>query len=433
MSISLTRPFLRGRLRARATRDGHAAGTLVREVLAVLSLACTGAPGVLPVHAQIAVRGDVVHTMEGEAIGNGVVLLRDGRIEAVGPASAVRIPDGFRVIEGAVVTPGLIDAHSVAGLSGRYNYWHEQDQLDKSDPIQPELRAIDAYNPREELITWLRGFGITTLHTGHGPGAIVSGQTMIVKTRGETLREALVDSVAMFAVTLGPSVARTFDGKPGTRSRGAAMLRQALIEAREYRTRHAQSDTAAPAIDLRKEAFVRLLEGEIPALVTAQHATEIMTALRLADEFGIRIILDGASESYLLLDEIREAGIPVIIHPPLSRATGEQVNMTFETPLLLRRAGIPFALQSGFEAYVPKTRVVLFEAAVAAAYGLAFDEALASITIDAARILGIDDRVGSLRVGKDGDVVVFDGDPFEYASHVCAVLIEGELFSETCR
>lgn len=387
-----------------------------------------------PVAAQVAVRGEIVYTMEGEAIRDGVVLIRDGRIEAVGPASQIQVPAGFRQLEGAVVTPGLVDAHSVVGLAGQYNHWHEQDQLDKTDPIQPELRAFDAYNPREDLVAWLRGFGVTTVHTGHGPGALISGQTMIVKTRGESIREALVDSVAMFAMTLGPSVSRAFEGKPGTRSRGVAMLRQALLDAQVYGRKQASNDTTdTQAVDLKKESLLRLLNGEIPALVTAHHATEIMTALRLAKEFGIRIILDGASESYLLVDEIREAGVPIILHPPMSRAGGEQMNMSFETPLLLKQAGIPVALQSGFEGYVPKTRVVLFEAAVAAAYGLPFEDALAAITIDAARVLGVDARVGSLRVGKDGDVVVFDGDPFEYTSHVCAVLIEGEVVSETCR
>lgn len=384
--------------------------------------------------AQLAVRAGVVYSMEGAPIRDGVVLVRDGRVEAVGPAAQVEIPSAYRVLEAAVVTPGLIDAHAVVGLAGIYNQPHDQDQLETSDPIQPELRAIDAYNPREELVAWLRHLGVTTVHTGHGPGALASGQTMIVKTVGETLSEALVDSTTMVAFTLGPSVSRVFDGKPGTRSKGVALLREAFLKADDYRAKRRLDDVSRrPAVDLELEALARVLDGEIPALVTAQQAPEIMAALRLAEEFGFRLVLDGAAESYLLLDEIRAAGVPVLLHPTMERASGELKNMTYETAATLRAAGIPVALQSGYESYVPKTRVVLFEAALAAANGLSFEEALGTITLDAARILGIDERVGSLAPGKDADLVLFDGDPFEYTTHVCGVVIDGAVVSETCR
>ena len=134
--------------------------------------------------AQIAVKGEKIYTMAGTTIENGVVLIKDSKIEKVGTLDDVTIPEGYQVIEGAVVTPGLIDAHSVVGLAGIYNQKHDQDQLETSDPIQPELRAIDAYNPKEELVKVLNDFGITTINTGHAPGALASGQTMIVKTTG---------------------------------------------------------------------------------------------------------------------------------------------------------------------------------------------------------------------------------------------------------
>lgn len=390
--------------------------------------------GVPVATAQVAVRGATVYTMAGAPIQDGVVLVRDGTIERVGPADEVAIPQGYRTLTAQVVTPGLVDAHSVVGLAGQYNYPHDQDQLDRSNPIQPELRAVDAYNPREPLVAWLRDRGVTTVHTGHGPGALASGQTMIVKTHGEMLGDVLVDSLSMVAFTLGPSVSRNFDDKPGTRARGVAMLREVLLKAQAYREKQAEEDASKrPARDLKMEVLSDVLAGEIPALVTAQQATEITAALRLAEEFGFPLVLDGAAEAYLLLDEIRAAGVPVILHPTMGRAGGEMANASFETAAKLRAAGIPFALQSGYEGYVPKTRVVLYEAAQAAANGLAFEDALRSITIDAARLLGVDDRVGSLEPGKDADVVLFDGDPFEYTSHVCGVLIDGQLVSETCR
>jgi imidazolonepropionase-like amidohydrolase len=340
----------------------------------------------------------------------------------------------MRVIEAEVVTAGLIDAHSVVGLAGQFNEDHDQDQLESSSPVQPELRAVDAYNARERLVEWIRGFGVTTIHTGHGPGELVSGQTMIVKTTGNTVEDATIVPLAMIAATLGES-AQKEDGKsPGNRSKMMAMLRDELIKAREYRDKRqsAEADKQPPR-DLGLDAMVRVLEGEIPLLVTAHRAQDIANALRLQAEFDVPMVLDGAAEAYLLIEEIKAAGVPVIVHPAMTRAYEETRNLSMETAGLLRNAGIPIALQSGYESYVPKTRVVLFEAAVAAANGLGFDDALAAITIDAANILGIDERVGSIEIGKDGDLALYDGDPFEYTSHCTGVIIEGEVVSETAR
>ncbi len=381
----------------------------------------------IPATAQIAVRADTVHTMAGDPIVDGVVLVEGGVIAAVGPASGVEIPSGYETYEAVVVTPGLIDARSTVGLAGIYNRPYDQDQLDTSAPIQPGLRAIDAYNPREDLVAFLRGLGVTTVHTGHGPGALVSGQTAIFKTTGTTINEALVDSVTMVALTLGPQVGRSFDS-PGTSAKGVAMLRAALPDAQQY----AEEEPSERAPDLGKQALVRVLEGELPALITAQEATEIQAALRLAEEFGFDLVLDGGAESYLLIDEIEAAGVPVIVHPTMARPGGAMASAAFTTAGRLHEAGIPVVFQSGFEAYVPRTRVVLFEAAVAAANGMPRAEALRAVTIDAARLLGIDERVGSIEEGKEADLALFDGDPFEYTTRTCTVLIGGEVVSDTC-
>lgn len=391
--------------------------------------ACAAVLAAGPARAQVAVRGETVYTMAGPALRDGVVLVRDGKIERVGPAAEVRVPEGYRVLTAKVVTPGLVDAHSVVGLAGMTGQAQDQDQLDRSDAVQPELRAVDAYNARDELVAWLRGLGVTTVHTGHGPGALASGQTMIVKTRGGDVGEALVDSTTMVAFTLGPSVAANFRS-PGTRARGIATLRTQLVRAQEY-ARKAKTGAAQPR-DLKLEALARVLNGEVPALITAQRAPEILAALRLAQEFGFRLVLDGAADAYLVIDEVRAAKVPVILHPTMVRTTGETEDATLETAKKLHDAGIPVALQSGFEGYVPKTRVVLFEAAMAAANGLGFEDALRTVTLDAARIIGVDRRVGSLERGKDGDLALFDGDPFEYTTHVCATVIEGEVVSEGC-
>jgi imidazolonepropionase-like amidohydrolase len=410
---------------------------MTRRLAALLALA----PAV--VSAQVAVRGETVYTMAGAALKNGVVLVKDGKIEAVGPAASVTIPAGYRTLVAKVVTPGLVDARATVGLSGVLNQPHDQDQLETSAAVQPELRAIDAYNPTDRLVGWLRGFGITTVHTGHGPGTLVSGQTMIVKTRGRDVESDMIVPFAMVAATLGDGARSREEGKaPGTRAKAIALLRAELIKAQEYAKKleavgKPQADDKEkekakdPERNLKLEALARVLDGKVPLLVSVERAQDILTVLRLRDEFKIKVVLDGAAEAYMVKDQIKKAGVPVVVHATMYRSVGETENLSMETASILKKAGIPVAIESGFEAYVPKTRVVLFEAAVAAANGLSFEEALGAITIDAARLLGIEKRVGSLEAGKDGDLALYDGDPFEYTSHCTGVVIQGEVVSET--
>jgi imidazolonepropionase-like amidohydrolase len=389
----------------------------------------------------LAVRGDVVHTMAGPPLTDGVVVIEHGKIRAIGPAASTPVPPTAKLIRGAVVTPGLVDAHSVVGLAGHLNQPQDQDQLDPGEAIQPELRAIDAYNPQERLIEWLRGFGVTTIHTGHAPGALVAGQTMVVKLTGNTVEEAVLVPAAMVAATLGDSARPQGDGadkkSPGTRSKAVAMLRAELVKAQEYlRKRSLADESKRPDPDLRLEALAGVLAGKVPLLVTADRAHDIASALRIAEEFKLRLVLDSAAEAYLLVDLIKAAAVPVIVHPTMRRSGGgatETENLSFETAATLTQAGIPIALQSGYESYVPKTRVVLFEAGLAAAHGLPFEKALAAITIDAAKIIGVADRVGSLEVGKDGDAAIYDGDPFEYTTHCTGVVINGAVMSSEPR
>src|SRR4051812_34292894 len=396
-------------------------------------------------HGQVAVRAKTLHTMAGAKIEDAVVIIQDGKITAVGPASQTKPPEGMRIIEANVVTPGLVDAHSTVGFSGILNQNHDQDQLERSSAVQPELRAIDAYNAQEELIDWIRSFGVTTVHAGHAPGELLSGQTLIAKTTGKTTNVAVFVEAKAVAATIGTAAQKTGGKSPGTRGKTIAMLRAELIKAREYQDKQRRTVAAAekaeksdkspdpPARDLRMETLVRVLTGEQPLMITAHRAQDIASALRVAREFKIKIWLDGAAESYLLVDDIKAAGVPVIIHPTMQRAIGDAENLSFETASKLVAARIPMALQSGYEAYVPKTRVVLFEAALAAANGLSFEQALRAITIDPAKILGVDNRVGSIEMGKDGDLALYDGDPFEYTTHCVGTIIGGQLVSDTIR
>lgn len=400
--------------------------------LTVLIASCT-----ITGYAQTyAIKGQKVYQVSGPVIENGVVIVRDGKIAEVGPESRVRIPQGVEVTEAMVVTPGFIDARSVVGLAGALNIQgSDQDQLERSSPFQPELRAIDAYNAREFLVEWVRELGITTLHTGHGPGAIASGQTMIVKTTGETLEEAVVDSVTMVAFTLGQTVTSNYSSV-GSRSRIVAMLRSEFLKAQEYdkKVKNAGDDASKlPARDLRLEIMAKVLNKEVKALFTAQRVTEIMAALRLQKEFGFDMVLDGAAEAYLVLDEIKAAGVPVFIHPTMVRTGGDTQNASWETAAKLAEAGIPFAFQAGFEGYVPKTRIVHYEAAIAVANGLPYDKAIHALTLGAAELLGIASRVGSLERGKDADIALFNGDPFEYTTHTTGVMINGQWVSTEAR
>lgn len=398
-------------------------GTILKFFLTLFTIHCS----LFTALGQLAIRGETVWTMAGEPITNGIVLVKDSKIEAVGPAAQVRIPAGYRTVTAKVVTPGLIDAHTVIGLNGYLNQPHDQMALDGGASIQPELRATDAYNVEERLVQWVREFGVTTIHTGHQPSALVPGQTMIAKTWGKNVEEATIVPTAMVAVVLG-TAANAGQGKsPGTRAKQIAMLRAELIKAQENAAKK------EPAKDLRSEIMGRVIKGEVRLLVTAHKDQDIMTALRIAKEFNLKIVLDGASDAHLVINEIKASGFPVIIHPTMARAFGDQVNLSLETAAKLKAAGVPVALQSGYESYVPKTRVVLFEAAIAAANGLSRSDALSIITIDAAKILGIDKRVGSLEVGKDADIAMYDGDPFEYTTRAIGTIIDGRVVSEVVR
>ena len=396
--------------------------------LAALGLLFAASP--LAAQGALVVYADTLYTMAGAGgpIVDGAVVMENGTITQVGAASEVRVPRGAREVRGVVVTPGLVDARATVGLSGILNQEQDQDALDRGSPLQPSLRAMDAYNARDELVEFLLSLGVTTVHTGHSPGALAAGQTTIVKTAYDTIDEALVDSTTMMAMTVGSGI--RFDS-PGTRARTIAEIRSALYKGLAHAETMAGDDP--PARDLDNEALAAVATGRMPALITANRSADILTALRLAREFPqMDLVLSGAAEAHLVLDEIAEAGVPVILHPTMARAGGESESLAFDTAAKLRQQGIPFAIQSGYEAYVPKTRVVLFEAAVATAYGLSRMDALRSVTLDAARLLGIANRVGSLEVGKDADLVVFDGDPLETVTHVCGVVVDGRMASEAC-
>lgn len=382
--------------------------------------------------AQIAVKADTIYTVTKGIIKNGIILIKNGKIEKAG--TDITIPKNYTVYQAKVVTPGLVDARSEVGLSGPLNFKADQDQVEKSAPIQPDLRAIDAYNPDDKLVEYLRNNGVTTLHTGHGEGALVSGQTMIVKTKPGLIDAVTIKPLSMLAMTIGANVEANFTS-PGTKGKQIAMLRTELLKTQQYLAKQKDKDSSKHlATDLNMEMLGQLLKGEIKGLMSANRATDIISAIRLSKEFGFKLVLEGAAEAYRVIDEIKSSGAEVIVHPTMARYGGDMQNLTMENAAILTKAGITVSIESGYEAYVPKTRVILFEAAAAVGRGsLPYDEALKAITINPAKLLGIADRVGSIEPGKDADLVLYTGDPFEYVTKVCQVIIDGKLVADNCK
>jgi imidazolonepropionase-like amidohydrolase len=352
----------------------------------------------------------------------------------MGPRTSVDAPAGVPVYRAAAVTPGLIDAHSLVGLSGLYNVPADQDQDESVEPNQAALKALDGFNPAEPLLAYLLSQGITVIQCGPGREAPIAGQAGIFRTRGRSAEEMALRFPSAMVLNLGEEPKHVFGSKrksPATRMGTAAVIRAALSGASTYAAKQdraaASPDKDPPDRDPRAEALGACLSGKLPVIFSARREDDILTALRLTREFKLRSILDLATEGYLIADQIAASGLPVIAAPTMERVGAlETMNASFENAALLRRAGIRVAIQSGFEDYVPKTRVIRLEAAVAAANGLGFTGALRAITIDAAGILQIEDRFGSLAPGKTADLVLYDGDPFEYTTRVTRVIMDGK-------
>ena len=371
-----------------------------------------------------------LHTVAAEPVDNGAVHIRDGRIVYAGPRQGFELPAGVAVLTAASVTPGLIDAHSVVPLNGSYNSRADQDADERSDPNQADLRVLDAFNPFEPLLRFLLEQGVTVVHACPGRANVIAGQSGVFRTHGVTAEAMVVRFPQMMVCNLGEIPKETYrDRRPDTRMGTAAILRAALAEAGNYarKRRAAKDDASQPDRSLKLEALGQLLEQKLPAMFCAQRSDDIVTALRLIDEFKLKGRLALSAEAYLVADKLAEAKLPVIVHPTMQRVAELETYHSFlGNAAALADRKLLVAIAGGVEYYVPKTRVVRHEAAMAMVHGLGFDRALRAITLDAARILEIDDRFGTLEAGKVADLVLYDGDPFEHATHVTAVVLGGK-------
>lgn len=371
-----------------------------------------------------------IHTVSHGTIADGLILIEDGKIQAVGPRGTVEVPAGVPQLTAAVVTPGLIDAHSVVGLSGGLNVSADQDQDEASDPNQADLRVLDGFNPGEGLLEFLRREGVTVVHAVPGRVNVIAGQTGVFRTSGTTAERMTLRFPAGILVNLGEVPKAAYPGKqPTTRMGTAALVRAALAQAQSHqRKKAAAKDDKAPPTNAKLEALALALEGKAPMIFAAHRADDLDTALRIAKEFGLKARLDLATEGYLMADRLAAAGVPVVVHPTMQRAASiETYHSHLGNAAVLANRKVPLAIGTGFEGYVPKTRVLRHEAAAAMVNGLGHDRALAAITLDAAKVLGIDKEYGSIEPGKVADLVLLDGDVFENATHVTGTIAAGRV------
>lgn len=380
---------------------------------------------------KLAVLAGRLHTVAGETIEDGVVLIEKGVIKEVGPRSKVTIPKGIPVLTAATVTPGLIDAHTVVGLSGAFNVAADQDQDERSDPNQAELRVLDGFNPEEPLLEFCRREGVTVVHAVPGRTNVIAGQTGIFRTSGRTAETMSLRTPAGLLINLGETVKGVYGAKaPTTRMASASLVRAAFTKAQNYARKKATAkDDKAPPVDAKLDVLVDALEGKLPVIFAAHRADDLATGLRLAKEFGLKARLDLVTEGYLMADDIHKAGVPVVVHPTMQRvgSSMETYNSSLLNAAVLKDHKVPLAIGTGFEGYVPKTRVLRHEAAVAMVHGLGINRALEAVTLGPARILGIADKYGSIERGKVADLVLYDGDPFENATHVVRTIMAGKV------
>jgi imidazolonepropionase-like amidohydrolase len=389
------------------------------------------APAVRGKPDRFAVLAGRIHTVSGETIRDGVILVEKGQIRHVGPRDQTRLPSGIPVVTAAVVTPGLIDAHTVVGLSGELNIRADQDQDEGSDPNQADLRVLDGFNPREPFLQFVREQGVTVIHALPGRANVIAGQSGVFRTYGRTAAGMKLRFPAGLLVNLGEVPKQAYSGRlPSTRMGTASLVRTALAQAQGNARKRAQAkeDAKRPPSNLKLEALELALSGKVPVFFSAHRADDIATALRLAREFKLRAVLSLATEAYLIPDAIARAGVPVVVHPTMQRvASMETFNGHLCNAAVLAERKIGVCIGTAFEGYVPKTRVLRHEAAVAMVNGLGFDRALRAITLDAARLLKIHDRYGSIEAGKVADLVLYDGDPFEHATHVTHTIMDGRV------
>lgn len=382
--------------------------------------------------SMLALTGGKVMTMTGDIFPRGTVIIEGKKIVSVG--EDLPIPDGCQRVSvaGCLVTPGLVEAHCHVGMVEEIYREEGDDGNEYTDPVTPHLRALDAVNPMDLGFSDALAAGVTTVVTSPGSANIIGGEMIALKTWGLVADEMVVRCPVGLKAALGENPKRNYGKEkkmPATRMASAALLREVLVKAQDYldrQQRAADGKGDPPARDLKMEAVARVLRGAVPLRVHAHRADDIMTAVRIAREFNLRLILEHCTEGHLVAGRLAALGIPAVVGPVITnRAKVELQNRSLETAAALFKAGAQVAIMTDHP--VVPIQYLALSAGLAARGGLDESRALEAITSAAARIAGLADRVGSLAPGLDADIVVWEGHPFDLRSRVRQVYLEGEL------
>ena len=372
-----------------------------------------------------AILGGKVYTMNGTPLKKGVVLLDGEKIVAVG--EDLTLPEGCEIFDaaGKIVTPGLIDAHTHLGVYAEPTEWSAEDGNETSGPVTPAMDALDAINPSDIAFDDAFSGGVTTVMIAPGSANAVGGQCVVVKTvRRPTVESMILRRHAGLKIAFGENPRRVYGDKqkaPVTRMATAYLIRETLQKARDYLKK---KDTKEFVPDFGMDAVLRVLRHEMPLRAHAHRADDIMTALRIAREFDVDIVLDHCTEGHLIAEELSKRQARAAVGPQLiTRAKMELKDKSYRTPAILEAHGIQFALVSDHPV-VPNMFLSAY-AGLAVRFGLSPAAALRAVTTDPAEILGIADRVGKLAPGYDADIVVWSGEPIELASRPEKIWVGG--------
>lgn len=383
---------------------------------------------------MIAIKNVTIHTMaEDEIIKNGVILIDNGKICNLG--SNITIPENIEIIDGknGFLMPGIIDAHCHIGMWEDGLGFEGSDGNETTDPVTPHLRAIDAINPVDKCFQEALDAGITTVATGPGSANVIGGTFATMKTYGKTIDDMVINECTAMKSAFGENPKRVYSGKkvtPSTRMATAAILRENLIKAKNYVEKQEafkNGSAKAPDFDMKLEALAKVIRKEIPLKSHAHRADDILTAIRIAKEFDLDLSLEHCTEGHLITESLKDEHIKsIIIGPSLSdRSKVELKNLTFKTPMILNKAGIKVSIMTDHPV-IPLQYISLC-AALAAREGMDEEEALRSITINPARAINADHRVGSIEIGKDADIIIYNGHPFDLRNTVKLVMIDGKV------
>ena len=375
------------------------------------------------------IKNGMVHDAVNRDAYEGDIRLCDGKIAEIG--KNLQPADGEEVFDasGKQIYPGFVDAHSHLGLDNYGMGFEGHDYNEMGDMVACQLRGIDSFNPQDKAIPMALAGGVTTAGVGPGSANVLGGTFFAVKTYGNCVDDMIVKDPVAMKCAFGENPKRCYKDKgDSARMTTAAKLREMLFAAKDYMERkEAAGDDvkARPKFDMKKEALIPVLKGELPLKAHAHRADDICTAIRIAKEFGVKLTLEHVTEGHLIVEELKRANVPLAVGPTLTNASKiELVNKTFDTPGILAKAGLQVSIIT--DAPVIPQQYLPMCAGLAVKAGMDPFDALKAITINPAKHLGIEDRVGSLEKGKDGDVVIADGDPMLSNTKVEAVFLNGK-------